>query len=131
MSLVLIIDDDPQMRTVIRRILTSAGHRTIEAGNGREGLDAFRSFAPDIVITDILMPEKEGIETIIELCKAKRRAKILAVSGSFTDGGIDFLAIAGKFGADLVLQKPFRADELQDAVSRLAALPGADPDDPQ
>jgi CheY-like chemotaxis protein len=126
MSLILVIDDDPLMRKTIRRILTSSGHTIVEAGNGREGLAAFESSAPDIVITDILMPEKEGIETIIELCKAERRAKILAVSGSLAGGGTDFLAMASKFGADLVLQKPFRASELQQAVTTLAAASGTE-----
>ncbi|HEX3430954.1 MAG TPA: response regulator transcription factor [Rhizomicrobium sp.] len=126
MSVVLIIDDEPQMRSMMRRVLAAAGHSVVEAGNGREGLAAFQSYAPDIVITDIIMPEKEGIETIIELCQATHRAKIIAVSGSFTHEGPDFLTMASRFGADVVLQKPFRAAELQHAVERLTAAARTD-----
>ncbi|HEX4080675.1 MAG TPA: response regulator [Rhizomicrobium sp.] len=121
MPLVLIIDDDAQMRATMRRILTSAGHRVVEAADGREGLAAFQSHAPDVVVTDLVMPEKEGIETIIELRRANHRTRILAVSGSLVRGDLNFLAMAGELGADLVLEKPFRAAQLQEAVNSLAA----------
>ena len=121
MPLILIVDDNPQMRATMRRILVSSGYSVIEAGDGREGLELFRSHAPDVVVTDIVMPEKEGIETIIEMSRAASRTKIIAVSGSLAAGGPDFLTMAGRFGADLVLQKPFRAAELQKAVKTLLA----------
>ncbi len=120
MPLVLVIDDDPQMRATVRRMLTSSGHAVIEASDGCEGLAAFQSHAPDVVITDIMMPGKEGLETIIEL-RATGHAKILAISGSWAGGDADFLQMAKKLGADLVLQKPFRAAELQEAVNVLTA----------
>jgi two-component system chemotaxis response regulator CheY len=121
MPLVLIIDDDAQMRKTMRRILTSAGHEVIEAADGREGLAAFQTHSPDVVITDLVMPEKEGIETIIELRRVAQYSRILAVSGSLVDGNSSFLAMAKKLGADLVLEKPFRAAQLQQAVDDLAA----------
>lgn len=121
MSLVLVIDDDPHMRTAMRRMLTAVGHQVIEASDGCEGLAAFQSHAPDVVVTDLVMPEKEGIETIIELRRATRQTRILAVSGSLVDGGASFLAMAKRLGADLILEKPFRAAQLQEAVNRLAA----------
>lgn len=126
MPLVLVIDDDPQMRATMRRMLTSSGHTVIEACDGHEGLAAFRARAPDVVVTDIVMPEQEGFQTIIELRRATRRAKILAVSGSWVAGEIDFLAMAKRLGADLVMQKPFRAAELQKAVNRLATAAATD-----
>src|ERR1700674_1146446 len=100
MPLVLVIHDDPQMRVTVRRMLTSAGHTVIEASDGCEGLAAFQSHAPDVVITDIMMPGKEGLESIIEL-RASGRSKILAISGSWAGGDADFLQMAKKLGADL------------------------------
>ena len=122
MALVLVIDDDALMRATIRRMLTF--HTVIEASDGREGLAAFQSRAPDVVITDILMPEKEGIETIIELRRVNRHVKIIAISGGGSSGTLDFLSSAKKLGADLVMQKPFRAVELLAAVNSLS--PGSD-----
>ena len=124
MALVLVIDDDAQMRATIRRMLASSGHSVIEAGNGREGLAVFQSRAPDIVVTDIIMPDKEGIELIIELRRTNRRTRILAISGGGASGTVDFLSVAKKLGADLVMKKPLRAAELQEAVNGLAADSG-------
>jgi CheY-like chemotaxis protein len=117
MALVLVIDDDPQMRSTLRRILLSAGHVVSEASNGREGLALFQSRPPDVVITDIIMPEKEGIETIIEMRRGGHGSKILAISGGGHAGKVDFLSVAKKLGADRVLQKPIRAAELIEAVN--------------
>jgi DNA-binding response OmpR family regulator len=119
MALVLVIEDDALMRATIRRMLAS--HTVIEASNGREGLAAFKLRAPDIVITDILMPEKEGIETIIELRAASSLSKIIAISGGGSSGTLDFLTSAKKLGADLVMHKPLRAAELLAAVESLCA----------
>lgn len=121
MALVLLIDDDPQLRNTLRRIVASAGHTVLEASDGREGLALFNSQPPDVVITDIIMPEKEGIETIIELRRSSHGSKILAISGGGHAGKIDFLTVAKKLGADLVLQKPIRAAELLNAVASLVA----------
>jgi CheY-like chemotaxis protein len=130
MPLILVIDDDPQMRATVRRILASAGHTVVEAANGREGLTAVRSGVPDVVITDIVMPEMEGIETIIELRRLNPGLRILAISGSFSAGGADFLPMAGRLGADRVMQKPFRAAALQEAVHELVAAAAKDSENP-
>lgn len=119
MALVLLIDDDPQMRSTLSRILASAGHAVVEAGNGREGLAMFHARPPDVVVTDIIMPEKEGIETIIEMRRMSQRSRIVAISGGGHAGKVDFLTVAKKLGADLVLQKPIRAAELLRAVDNL------------
>jgi DNA-binding response OmpR family regulator len=121
MALVLVIDDEPQMRRMIRRILSAAEHDAIEASNGREGLAMFQKYRPDIVVTDILMPEKEGIETILEIRRATAATGIIAISGGGVSDNLMFLDIAKKFGADAVLAKPFRAQELIDAVAGLLA----------
>jgi DNA-binding response OmpR family regulator len=121
MALVLVIDDEPQMRRMIRRILSAAEHDAIEAANGREGLAMFQKYRPDIVVTDILMPEKEGIETILEIRRVNAATGIIAISGGGASENLMFLDIAQKFGADAVLAKPFRAQELIDAVAGLLA----------
>jgi len=120
MARILIIDDDPQMRPTLRRILESAGHMVLEATNGAEGLAAFKSHTPDVVVTDIIMPEKEGIETILALRRLAPNLGIIAVSGGGLAGNADFLTIAEKLGADLSLQKPIRAVDLIAAVKRIA-----------
>jgi DNA-binding response OmpR family regulator len=113
---ILIIDDDPQMRRLIDRILTTAGHEVVVAENGNAGLRQFRAERPALVISDILMPEKEGIETILEMRREAPALPILAISG---DTGGAFLEIATKLGASRALPKPFRNAELIAAVDQL------------
>jgi DNA-binding NtrC family response regulator len=117
MARILIIDDEPNMRSMLRRMLHRAGHQVSEAGNGAEGIDSYERDPPDLVITDILMPKKEGIETIIALHRADPDLPIIAISGGGRSGGRDFLSSAEKLGACHTLPKPFRGDRLLSAVS--------------
>ncbi len=117
MARILIIDDEPNLRSMLRRMLHQAGHQVNEAGNGAEGIDSYERDPPDLIITDILMPEKEGIETIIALHRANPDLPIIAISGGARSGGTDFLDIAAKLGARHTLSKPFRRDQLLGAVS--------------
>jgi CheY-like chemotaxis protein len=119
MSKVLIIDDDRMVRETIKIILESAGHAAFLAGNGREGLKIFTAAAPDIVITDILMPEKEGIETIAELRRLKPDLPIVAISGGGRVGNMNFLKAAESFGANHTLTKPFEPEEILRLVAEL------------
>jgi len=112
---ILVIEDDIVVRDVIAATLRSQGYVPIAADNGRQGIASFKSEEPALVITDILMPEKEGIETILELRRLRPEAKILAISG----GRKDFLDMAARLGASAVLTKPFRPAELLDTVARL------------
>lgn len=121
MAVILVIEDEPGMRTIISKILTAEGHSVIEANDGGAGLRAFRTADPALVITDILMPDKEGIETIRELRSGHPDLKIIAISGGGQSGKLNFLDIAKTFGANFVLQKPFKADALRDAVDCLIA----------
>ena len=116
MAVILVIDDDADMRTTMERILRSSGHDVICANNGRDGLAVLDTQLPDLIVTDIFMPEIEGIETIIAARRLGRKMGIIAVSGG---GGmrVDFLSSAERLGADRVLPKPFHAAELIETVN--------------
>lgn len=118
MADILIIDDDRQMRRLLIRILKGAGHTVREAENGRLGLEAFRRQRPALVISDIVMPETEGIETIRILREEAPTMPILAISG-----GSDplYLRAATALGATASLDKPFTAPRLTALVAELLA----------
>lgn len=121
MATILIIDDDEALRGTMRRILERRGHDVLEAGDGREGMALFRARGPDVVVTDLIMPGQEGIETILQIREEYPGARVLAVSGggSVAPGGP--LSDAVEFGADASLAKPFSIEQLQQAVERLLA----------
>ena len=115
---ILLIDDEENFRSVIRQVLVNAGFEVIEADNGAQGIQYFYEKPADMIITDIIMPEKEGIETIIELKKSFPNVKLIAMSGGGWYGtDIDF-DMAKKLGAK-TLDKPFALQELLDAVHEL------------
>ncbi len=118
MSVILVIDDDAAMRRLMVRTLSGRDHRVIEAENGQIGLKLLDTEKPALVITDILMPQKEGIETIREVQERAPGTKIIAVSGGGLSHNLMFLDVARAFGADAVLAKPFRPDQLIEAVEK-------------
>ena len=122
MARILIIDDEELVRFTIRQILEAAGHDVGEAKNGAEGLTRFKTNPYELVITDIIMPEKEGIETIIELHRDFPATRIIAISGGGRTRNLDFLKLAGQFGAAVSLAKPFSDDELIAAVDSCLAM---------
>jgi len=109
---ILIIDDDELMRTTLFRTLEAAGHEVVEATDGNEGLLAFENGGIELVITDIMMPEKEGLETIRELRRSDGEVKIVAISGGHRTGNLNYLGMAAVFGANGTLAKPFRREDL-------------------
>lgn len=109
---VLVIEDEAALRQTIRRMLESAGHEVVEAENGRTGLEIFRKNSLDVVITDIIMPNKEGIETIRDIRALNPDIRIVAISGGGRTKNFDFLRIAGKLGANATLAKPFQRQQL-------------------
>jgi DNA-binding NtrC family response regulator len=121
MDTVLVIDDEAAMRKMIRTILESAQYQVIEAPNGNEGLRLFREHLPALVISDILMPDKEGIETIREIKQVNPKARIIAISGGGRTARADFLKMAEKFGAMESLKKPFRRNDLLACIERVLA----------
>jgi DNA-binding response OmpR family regulator len=126
MAKILIIDDDVGMRRTASRILRRGGHKVVEAGDGVEGLCIFRTELPDIVVSDIVMPKKEGIETIVELRRENPALLILAISGNLT-GSTNYLRFAEKLGANGTLAKPFRAADLLREINNLMRRPAPAP----
>jgi CheY-like chemotaxis protein len=121
MATILVIDDDEAMRRLILRVLGAGGHVLLEAENGQQGLKLLEEQRPDLIITDILMPRKEGIETIREVAGLSPGTKIIAISGGGGSDNLMFLDMARTFGAHAALAKPFRAEELIETVARLLA----------
>ena len=115
---VLLIEDDASVRRIVRKMLERGRHEVTEAENGRVGLDRLRDSAFDLVITDIVMPEMDGLETLIELRKHHPTLTVIAMSGGGRTGNMDFLGSAEKLGASSVLQKPFTLDVLTAAIDR-------------
>ncbi|MEE8189246.1 MAG: response regulator [Kiloniellales bacterium] len=116
MAHILIIDDEDELRSTLRHMLEHDGHEVTEAANGAEGLRHYERESPDLIITDIIMPEKEGVETILALKRADPDLPIIAISGGGRLSATDFLSMAKKLGARQALSKPFRRSELMDAV---------------
>lgn len=119
MASVLIIDDDPQIRDLWTDILEDEGYEVISAENGSTGVRIVQSRQIDVVVTDIIMPDKDGLETIIEIQSYNPAAKIIAVSGGGEQLKTSFLPVAGALGAVATLQKPVDINEFCDAVSAL------------
>ncbi len=113
---VLIADDDGAIRAVIRRSLEQAGYSVCEAASGAEAIRALRAGSFDLVITDILMPDQDGLETIIHLRKQRPHTKVIAISGAPEEL---FLASALGLGAARSLAKPFRPADLMALVHDL------------
>jgi YesN/AraC family two-component response regulator len=116
MANILIIDDEELVRLTLQQILEEAGHVVREAADGAEGIRLYQESPADLVVTDIIMPDTEGIETIIQLRKHDPAVNIIAISGGGRVRNLDFLDVAEKFGAARVLAKPFEEEELLEAV---------------
>ena len=117
MARILIIDDDNQFRVMLKIMLENAGYKDIEeAENGQAGMKLIRKSHFDLVITDIIMPDKEGIETIMELKKDFPAIKVIAMSGGGKISADSYLVMAGHLGAGRTLSKPFQYSELVNAV---------------
>jgi DNA-binding NtrC family response regulator len=116
MASILVIDDDTGIRTTLRTMLTREGHTVSCANDGEAGLAAFAQDTPDLVITDIIMPETEGIETIQSIRQKSPGTPIIAMSGGGRAANVDFLPLALKFGAAATLTKPFGVKALLDAI---------------
>lgn len=119
MARILVIDDDEQMLLFIQTMLERAGYEAMTARNGLEGMKICRNHPVDLVITDIIMPDMEGLEIIMELKKEFSSVKIIAVSGGARNKPFDYLCMAAKLGANYTFTKPFDRKELLMAVKKL------------
>jgi CheY-like chemotaxis protein len=119
MARILVLDDEPSILLMIKKMLEKAGHEVETALNGREGMELFEKNRPDLLITDIIMPEKEGLETIFELRRKYPELKIIAISGGGRIDPYGYLPGAKLFGANMVFQKPLVQKEFIQAVSML------------
>jgi CheY-like chemotaxis protein len=116
-----VIDDEEPVRLTVRQTLELAGHTVVEADNGLAGMDMFNEHNPDLVVTDIIMPEQEGIATIAQLRQARPDLPIIAMSGGGRTGNVNFLQMASELGAEYVLDKPFHIDDLTAMVKKALA----------
>jgi len=116
---ILVIDDDIQFRTMLVEMLERKQYTVFAAADGEEGINIWQNLNPDLVITDIIMPNKEGIETILELKRKNKEVKIIAISGGGRTNAQDNLRSAKLLGASLTLSKPFESNELIEAVQKL------------
>jgi two-component system, chemotaxis family, chemotaxis protein CheY len=124
MPTILIIEDTSEIRDILRRVLERAGYTVLEAPDGEVGTRMYREHRADLIITDIIMPEKEGLETIMELRKDFPDIKIIAISGGGSAmSGTACLNLARKLGAAVTLNKPLEFKQLLDSVRSLLAGP--------
>lgn len=121
MARILLVDDDDALRKALRLTLLKLGHEVLEAHNGNEALHLYAAEPPDLVMTDIIMPEKEGLETILELKRLHPPVKIIAMSGGGRANAIDYLKIARQMGVSKTLNKPFSADAMAAAIRDVLA----------
>jgi CheY-like chemotaxis protein len=126
MARILLIEDDNEVRTMLRLTLAHFGHTVIEARNGKEGLAMFKTAQVDLVITDIVMPEKDGLAVLTALrTKQLPPVKIIAISGGGRQSAVENLKMAKLLGAAKVLAKPFSNEVLIAAINELLPDGGA------
>ena len=121
MASILLVDDDEQLRPMLKMVLERAGHVVSEAGNGREALASYSREQTELVVTDLVMPDKEGLEMIMELRRSYPGLKIIAMSGGGRTGAKNYLELAVKFGANHILNKPFTNQDLLNGVKMLVS----------
>ena len=119
MARILVIDDEPYILMMLKKMLEKVGHEVDMAVNGEEGMELFNKYHADLIITDIVMPEKEGLETIRELKKKHPELKVIAISGGGRVDSKEYLESARLFGASRIFKKPFKQKEIIDAVEEL------------
>lgn len=119
MARILVIDDDDFVREMLTHVLKKAGHTVVAAPDGEVGTRMFREEPADLIVTDIVMPEKDGWESIMEFRKEAPKVKIIAISGGAKVGPFSYLMTAKRLGADRILRKPVKKEELLENVNEL------------
>lgn len=126
MPSLLLIEDDDLFRDALARALAEHGYKVIQAPDGEQGVRLFRAAPTDLVITDMVMPNKEGLETVAELRREDPNVGIIAMSGGLAHSAPLYLKLAGAFGANRSLKKPFTLDALLTAIQEVLAETGKD-----
>ncbi|MCP3956154.1 MAG: response regulator [Desulfobacterales bacterium] len=119
MARILIIDDDTHVLSTLRKMLEREGYEVVEASDGKIGLRLYRENPTDLIITDLIMPEKEGLETIMELRRDFPDVKIIAISGGARNNPTTYLSLAENLGAQYIFSKPVNRKEFLKAVQDL------------
>ncbi len=116
---ILIIEDDSEVREYLESVLSRAGYECISAPNGKAGVELFLASPTDLVITDIIMPEKDGIETIMDLRRKNSGLKVIAISGGGRAEPENYLHSAKLLGANRTMKKPFTNEEMLQTIKEL------------
>lgn len=119
MARVMVIDDDEVVRMTLTLVLEKAGHEVVAAEDGRKGMALFKMNPADVVLTDIYMPNQEGLATIMALRRTCPAVKVVAISGGGANAGLDVLPVAEALGADRALRKPVNPKELIATIEAL------------
>lgn len=122
MPVVMIIEDDRDLREMLRTILLRKEYTVIEADNGREALKSFKPGVTDLVITDLLMPEEDGLKVIMMMRELKKEIRVIAISGGGKAGPGNYLELAKALGADAVFSKPFAINDLVTRIEELLKI---------
>jgi DNA-binding response OmpR family regulator len=119
MSVILIIEDDKELREMIKTALIRKDHVVLEAENGKEALIHFKPSVTDLVITDLIMPDEDGLKVIMKIREMKKGIKLIAISGGGKAGPRSYLNLAKALGADAIYPKPFSINDLISKIENL------------
>lgn len=122
MTKILLIEDDAKFRKMLKLLLTHSGYDVVEAENGKKGIQAFQQAPCDLIITDVFMPEQDGLGVLRALIKSHPDLKAIAISGGGKRGVYRYLEYASLFGAKKTLIKPFESEEFLTAVEETLAM---------
>jgi CheY-like chemotaxis protein len=117
MALAVVIDDDAEVRCLVALMLARAGYEVAQAKNGEEGIELCSTLKPEVVVTDIFMPRRDGIDVLREVKTRAKQPRVVAISGGSPRLQVDFLNVAERMGADAVVPKPFTPTQLLQAVT--------------
>lgn len=123
MARILIVDDDEHIRILLEKVLSNDSHEVVTAENGAVASARQSERPADVVIMDIIMPEKEGFETIIEFRRDYPETKIIAISGGGRLGPDQYLKLARTMGAHFIFEKPLQLTQLREAIHSLVLAP--------
>ena len=119
MPVILLIEDDRELRAMLKTALVRKDFTVLEADNGKEALIQFKPGITDLVVTDLIMPEEDGLKVIIKIREKKPGIKVIAISGGGKAGPVSYLNLAKALGADAVFPKPFSPGELVSKIENL------------